>query len=105
MSDPRAGCVANVLSIVVAYGALTAILQSACSAVEVFRARPDPASVRAGEDDNRFVIPGLVTCARVTAALIMVFVFGSFRLNGNPPVKQIGVGLTVAVILEVTAVR
>jgi putative drug exporter of the RND superfamily len=41
--------------------------------------------------------------SRVTAALIMVFV--SFRLNGNPPVKQFGVGLTVAVILEVTAVR
>ncbi len=61
--------------------------------------------MRVGEDDHRFVIPGLVTCARVTAALIMVFVFGSFRLNGNPPVKQFGVGLTVAVILEVTAVR
>jgi len=35
----------------------------------------------------------------------MAFAFGSFRLNGNPPVKQFGVGLTVAVILEVTAVR
>ncbi len=35
----------------------------------------------------------------------MVFVFGSFRLNSNPPVKQFGVGLTVAVIPEVTAVR
>jgi RND superfamily putative drug exporter len=72
---------------------------------EVFRAGKIPASVRAGEDNNRFVIPGLLTCARVTAALIMVFVFGSFRLNGNPRVKQIGVGLTVAVILEVTTVR
>jgi hypothetical protein len=43
--------------------------------------------------------------ARVIAALVMVFVFGSFRLNGDPPVRQFGVGLTVAVILEVTAVR
>jgi hypothetical protein len=52
----------------------------------------------AGEDDNPFV-------ARVIAALVMVFVFGSFRLNGDPPVRQFGVGLTVAVILEVTAAR
>ncbi len=50
-------------------------------------------------------LTGLVTCARATAALKMAFAFGSFRLNGNPPVKQFGVGLTVAVILEVTAVR
>jgi len=35
----------------------------------------------------------------------MAFAFGSFRLNGNPPVKHFGVGLTVAIILEVTAVR
>jgi RND superfamily putative drug exporter len=55
--------------------------------------------------DDRLVIPGSVTRARVTAALVIVFVFGSFRLNGNPPVRQFGVGLTVAVILEVTAVR
>ena len=55
--------------------------------------------------DDRLVIPGLVTCARVTAALVMVFVFSSFRLNGNPPVRQFRVSLTVAVILEVTAVR
>jgi hypothetical protein len=33
ISDPSAGCVADVLSIVVAYGVLTAIFQSACSAV------------------------------------------------------------------------
>jgi RND superfamily putative drug exporter len=55
--------------------------------------------------DDGLVILGLVTCARVTAALVIVFVFGGFRLNGNPPVRQFGVGLTVAVILEVTAVR
>ena len=50
---------------------------------------------------------GLVTSARVitAAATIMVFVFGSFVLNGDPTVKQFGIGLAVAVILDATVVR
>ena len=53
------------------------------------------------------VVSGLVTSARVitAAAAIMVFVFGSFVLNGDPTVKQFGVGLAVAVILDATVVR
>jgi RND superfamily putative drug exporter len=39
------------------------------------------------------------------AATIMVFVFGSFVLNGDPTVKQFGIGLAVAVILDATIVR
>jgi RND superfamily putative drug exporter len=39
------------------------------------------------------------------AALIMVFVFGSFVLNGDPTIKQFGIGLAVAVILDATVVR
>ncbi|HTC59108.1 MAG TPA: MMPL family transporter, partial [Solirubrobacteraceae bacterium] len=39
------------------------------------------------------------------AAMIMVFVFGSFVLNGSPTIKQFGVGLAVAVILDSTVVR
>ena len=35
----------------------------------------------------------------------MVFVFGSFVLNGDPTIKQFGVGLAVAVILDATVVR
>ena len=35
----------------------------------------------------------------------MAFVFGSFVLNGNPTIKQFGVGLAVAVILDATVVR
>jgi putative drug exporter of the RND superfamily len=35
----------------------------------------------------------------------MVFVFGSFVLNGDPTVKQFGIGLAVAVILDATVVR
>jgi RND superfamily putative drug exporter len=34
-----------------------------------------------------------------------VFVFGSFVLNGDPTIKQFGVGLAVAVILDATVVR
>jgi RND superfamily putative drug exporter len=40
-----------------------------------------------------------------SAAFIMVFVFGSFVLNGDPTVKQFGVGLAVAVVLDATVVR
>ena len=35
----------------------------------------------------------------VAAALIMMSVFGSFILNGDPTVKQFGVGLSVGVAL------
>ncbi len=51
--------------------------------------------------------PGLVTSARVitAAALIMVFVFGSFLLNGDPTIKEFGIGLAVAVIIDATIVR
>jgi RND superfamily putative drug exporter len=63
--------------------------------------------VHAGEDNKSSVVSGLVTSARVitAAASIMVFVFGSFVLNGNPTIKQFGVGLAVAVILDATVVR
>jgi hypothetical protein len=61
----------------------------------------------AGEDNKRSVVSGLVTSARMitAAALIMVFVFGSFVLNGDPTVKQFGIGLAVEVILDATIVR
>jgi RND superfamily putative drug exporter len=61
----------------------------------------------AGEDNESAVVSGLVTSARVitSAAAIMVFVFGSFVLNGDPTIKQFGVGLAVAVILDATVVR
>ena len=60
-----------------------------------------------GEDTRSAVASGLVRSARVitSAALIMVFVFGSFVLNGDPTIKQFGVGLAVAVILDATVVR
>ena len=60
-----------------------------------------------GEDNAGAVESGLLTSARVitAAAMIMVFVFGSFVLNGDPTIKQFGVGLAVAVILDASVVR
>jgi len=74
---------------------------------EVFLVSQIEEHVRAGENNKQSVVSGLVTSARVitAAALIMVFVFGSFVLNGDPTVKQFGVGLAVAVILDATIVR
>ncbi|MBV9323240.1 MAG: MMPL family transporter [Chloroflexi bacterium] len=74
---------------------------------EVFLVSQIEEHVHAGEDNRGSVVRGLVTSARVitAAALIMVFVFGSFVLNGNPTVKQFGIGLAVAVILDATVVR
>jgi RND superfamily putative drug exporter len=74
---------------------------------EVFLVSQIEEHVHEGEDNKRSVVLGLVTSARVitAAALIMVFVFGSFLLNGDPTVKQFGVGLAVAVVLDATVVR
>jgi RND superfamily putative drug exporter len=74
---------------------------------EVFLVSQIEEHVHAGEDNKSSVVSGLVTSARVitAAALIMVFVFGSFLLNGDPTVKQFGVGLAIAVILDATVVR
>ena len=60
----------------------------------------------AGADDREATRSGLAAAARVvsTAALIMIAVFGSFIINGDPIVKQFGVGLTVAVLLAASAV-
>jgi putative drug exporter of the RND superfamily len=74
---------------------------------EVFLVSQIEEHVHEGEDNKGSVVKGLVTSARVitAAASIMVFVFGSFVLNGDPTVKQFGVGLAVAVILDATVVR
>ena len=74
---------------------------------EVFLVSQIEEHVHAGEDNRSSVVSGLVTSARVitAAAAIMVFVFGSFVLNGDPTVKQFGIGLAVAVILDATIVR
>jgi putative drug exporter of the RND superfamily len=74
---------------------------------EVFLVSQIEEHVHAGESNKNAVVGGLVTSGRVitAAAAIMAFVFGSFLINGNPTVKQFGVGLAVAVILDATVVR
>ena len=59
-----------------------------------------------GEGDRQAVASGVANSARVitAAALIMIGVFGSFVLNGDPTVKQFGVGLAVAVALAASMV-
>jgi uncharacterized membrane protein YdfJ with MMPL/SSD domain len=51
--------------------------------------------------NRRAIAAGLASGARVisAAALIMISVFASFILNGDPTVKQFGVGLSVGVAL------
>jgi RND superfamily putative drug exporter len=58
-------------------------------------------------DNYHSVIDGLATTGRIitSAALIMVCVFTSFILNGDPVVKQFGVGLAVAIAVDATIVR
>jgi putative drug exporter of the RND superfamily len=74
---------------------------------EVFLVSQIKEHVQEGQDNKSSVVSGLVTSGRVitAAATIMVFVFGSFVLNGDPTVKQFGIGLAVAVILDATVVR
>jgi putative drug exporter of the RND superfamily len=62
---------------------------------------------KAHGDAKRAVIEGLANTGRVitSAAAIMVCVFTSFVLNGNPIVKEFGVGLAVAIAIDSTLVR
>jgi uncharacterized membrane protein YdfJ with MMPL/SSD domain len=58
--------------------------------------------------DNRLAVSeGLRASAKVitSAAVIMVVVFGVFALTGVPQVKEIGVGLAVAIGVDATLVR
>jgi RND superfamily putative drug exporter len=58
-------------------------------------------------DPQRAVVEGVGSTARVitSAALIMISVFGAFVLSSDVTAKLFGVGLGVAVLLDVTLVR
>lgn len=62
---------------------------------------------RAHGDARRAVVEGVGATGRVitSAALIMIAVFGSFVLASDPTTKVFGIGLGVAVLLDVTLVR
>jgi RND superfamily putative drug exporter len=58
-------------------------------------------------DNRRAVAEGLQSSAKVisSAAVIMVVVFAVFALTGVPQIKEIGLGLSVAIALDATLVR
>jgi putative drug exporter of the RND superfamily len=62
---------------------------------------------QATEDAHQAVIDGLAGTARVitSAALIMVSVFCAFIINGDPNIKQFGLGMAAAVAVDATVVR
>jgi putative drug exporter of the RND superfamily len=74
---------------------------------EVFLVTQMREHYRDSEDEKEAVIEGLANTGRVitSAAAIMVCVFTSFVLNGNPIVKEFGVGLAVAIAIDSTLVR
>ena len=59
--------------------------------------------VSAGKSPRRAVIDGLAGTGKViaSAGAIMVAVFASFVLNGDPTVKEFGVGLASAILIAV----
>ncbi len=58
-------------------------------------------------DPHEAVVHGLASTARVitSAAMIMVSVFLAFVINGDPTVKQFGLGMAAAVAVDATVVR
>ena len=70
----------------------------------VSRIREDYVRTRKARDS---VLSGLTSSARVitAAALIMISVFASFALTDDPTTKMLGIGFSVAVLLDATVVR
>ncbi|MFD7401606.1 MMPL family transporter [Streptomyces sp. NPDC059866] len=62
---------------------------------------------RLGEADQEAVVTGLRRSGRVVtcAALLLAVVFGAFMTGGFSPILQIGLGLTLAVLIDATVVR
>ncbi len=60
-----------------------------------------------GSDNTRATIDGLTSTSRIitSAALIMIVITGAFAFTDVMPVKQIGVGIAVAVAIDATIIR
>ncbi|WP_280874684.1 MMPL family transporter [Streptomyces pseudovenezuelae] len=69
-------------------------------------ARMREARRRTGDDQDA-VVTGLRRSGRVVtcAALLLAVVFGAFMTGGFSPILQIGLGLTLAVLIDATVVR
>ncbi|MFJ7733905.1 MMPL family transporter [Lysinibacillus sp. NPDC097231] len=60
-----------------------------------------------GADNTRATIDGLTSTSRIitSAALIMIVITGAFAFTDVMPVKQIGVGIAIAIALDATIIR
>ncbi|WP_107924093.1 MMPL family transporter [Lysinibacillus parviboronicapiens] len=60
-----------------------------------------------GSDNTRATIDGLTSTSRIitSAALIMIVITGAFAFTDVMPVKQIGVGIAIAVAIDATIIR
>lgn len=60
-----------------------------------------------GADNTRATIDGLTSTSRIitSAALIMIVITGAFAFTDVMPVKQIGVGIALAVAIDATVIR
>lgn len=58
-------------------------------------------------DNDRATVEGLATTSKIitSAALIMIVLTGAFAFTDVMPVKQIGVGIAIAVTLDATIIR
>lgn len=61
----------------------------------------------AGSDNTRATIDGLTSTSRIitSAALIMIVITGAFAFTDVLPVKQIGVGIAIAIAIDATIIR
>ena len=69
--------------------------------------QPDPRGVRSRDDTDEAVEHGIKSTASVvtSAAIVMVAVFSIFATLGALMLKELGVGLAVAVLIDATIVR
>ncbi|MGE8203611.1 MMPL family transporter [Heyndrickxia sp. NPDC080065] len=58
-------------------------------------------------DNDRATVEGLATTSKIitSAALIMIVITGAFAFTDVMPVKQIGVGIAIAVAIDATIIR
>lgn len=60
-----------------------------------------------GADNTQATIDGLVSTSKIitSAALIMIVITGAFAFTDVTPVKQIGVGIAIAIAIDATIIR
>lgn len=87
--------------------ALFAILFGLSMDYEIFLLSRVREGYDATGDPRRGVVMGLEATGRIitSAALIMVAIFGSFALSRFVVMKELGVGMSVAVLLDATIIR